>query len=151
MQHLIFFVFVIITSLMFSFLEIQSEGQNGWAEKFPTWRFHNKWTNLIMANRPLTGYHFYFFLFMISIAHLPYGLGLLPPSAMAETRILSFILFFFVLEDFLWFIMNPAYGITHFRPEFIWWHSNDWLWFMPRLYWIYTPIAIILYVFSYHI
>ena len=148
-NHLVFFVYLIIASGFFSLIEIQSEGQNGWAAKFPTWKIENQWTRRFLNGKPLTGYHFYFLLFMFCIAHLPYGLGFIPVSLSSELRILAFVTFFFIVEDFLWFVFNPAFGIKKFTPTDIWWHAPNWWWIMPRAYWVYMPIAIALYVLSY--
>ena len=148
MNHIFFFIYLAITSGMFSMLEIQSEGEEGWATNFPTWKKNNKWTRHFYGNRPLTGYHLFFFLFILSISHLPYGLGLVEPTWPYEIRILSFIILFFVIEDFLWFVLNPAFGIRKFKAEHIWWHALQWWWIMPRDYWIYLPIGIGLYIWS---
>jgi hypothetical protein len=146
MEHLIFLTYVIVVSGVFSCIEIQSEGKYGWAENFPTWKVNNRFTKLIWGGRPLTGYHFYFVLFIVLISHLPYGFGFTSPTLGTELRIISFIILFFLIEDFLWFVLNPAYGIMKFTKEHIWWHAPHWWWFMPRDYWIFTPIAITLYV-----
>lgn len=151
MEHITFFLYTIITSGIFSCIEIQSEGKNGWAENFPTWKVQNKFTNLFWGNRPLTGYHFYFLLFILFISHIPYAFNFAKPSLTNELRILSFIIFFFLVEDFLWFVLNPAYGIKKFNKEHIWWHAPQWWWIMPRDYWIFTPIATILYILSLYI
>ncbi len=147
-NHLVFFAFLIVVSGFFSLIEIQSEGQNGWAAKCPTWKIENQWTRKFFNGKPLTGYHLYFLLFMIFIAHLPYGLSFVPVSLANELKIISFLIFFFILEDFLWFVFNPAYGIRKFKSENIWWHAPNWWWIMPRDYWIFTPIAMALYILS---
>jgi hypothetical protein len=58
------------------------------------------------------------------------------------------ILLFWVLEDFLWFVLNPAFGLRRFRRDAIWWHAESWWGFMPRDYWIFTPIAVALFAAS---
>ena len=58
------------------------------------------------------------------------------------------MIFFWVIEDFLWFVLNPHYGLRKFKPQFIWWHAHSWLWIMPRDYVIYSPIGILLYYLS---
>lgn len=61
---------------------------------------------------------------------------------------LSFFILFWILEDWLWFVLNPAYGIRKFRKEHVWWHAKDWWWIMPRDYWIFLPVGIWLLVIS---
>ena len=132
----------------FALAEIQIEGPNGWAANLPTWRVENRWTRLLYSSKPLTGYHLYTQLFILLAAHLPFGLGFVPATWSAEARILSFFMLFWVLEDFLWFVLNPAFGLKRFRAEHIWWHAPTWWWIMPRDYWIFTPVALFLYRLS---
>ena len=47
---------------------------------------------------------------------------------------------FWIVEDFLWFVFNPAYGIARFDPAHVAWHKH-WLWHAPVEYWIFTPVA----------
>src|SRR5688500_16543076 len=112
-----FFILILVcTATLFALLEIQIEGGAGWAEKVPTWRMRNRWTRFFLGARPVTGYHFYFQLFVFSLGHLPYAMGV-QPGWSTELRILAFLIFFWVLEDFLWFVFNPEYGIRRFRRE----------------------------------
>jgi hypothetical protein len=80
----------------------------------------------------------------------PFGLGLAPIPWGAETRVVSFFILFRVLEDFLWCLINPAFGLKRFRRQFIWWHARTWWWIMPRDYWISTPAGLLLYRLSYY-
>jgi hypothetical protein len=52
-----------------------------------------------------------------------------------------------LIEDFLWFVFNPHYGIKKFRKGQIWWHTN-WLGPMPVLYWWLLPVVIVLLYFG---
>ena len=150
MPHALFILALFISATLFALVEIQVEGPNGWAASLPTWRVENRWTRLFYSAKPLTGYHLYTQLFTLAIIHLPFGLGMVPLTWRMEARVLSFFILFWVLEDFLWFLLNPAFGLKRFRPENIWWHAPKWWWIMPRDYWIFTPIGICLYVQSYH-
>ena len=149
MAHAIFFAFLLIASGIFAGLEIQAEGKNGWAADFPTWRIKNKWTKFFLGGKPLTGYHLFFMLFMIFIVHIPYALGIIPLTWASELRIIAFLVLFFVIEDFLWFVFNPSYGMKKFKPEYIWWHAVNWWGPVPRDYWLFVPIGIAVYVLSY--
>jgi hypothetical protein len=144
----LFITFLVAAATVFALLEIQIEGAAGWARSLPTWRIDNRWTRWLFGARAVTGYHVYFQLFLFVVLHLPYGLGLVPPSVGAELRIVAFLLLFWVVEDFLWFVFNPAFGIRGFRRERIPWHAETWWWFMPRDYWIFVPAAIGAYVAS---
>src|SRR4051812_4427103 len=104
-------------------VEIQIEGGQGWAAHLPTWRIENRWTRLFFRSRPLTGYHFYAHLFVLSMVHAPFGLGLAPFTWRGEARVLAFLILFWIAEDFLWFVLNPSFGLRKFRKQHIWWHA----------------------------
>lgn len=145
---MIFALFVFLTAAAFALLEIQIEGNAGWARSLPTWRVENRWTRLFFGSRALTGYHLYAHLFVILMVHLPYGIGLRVPSWGDELRILSFLILFWIVEDFLWFVFNPDFGIRRFKPEFATWHAPSWWLIMPREYWIFLPVGVGLYAVS---
>jgi len=147
-QHVWFFLLLFVASLTFALLEVQIEGSAGWAANLPVWRVDHRLARAVMGGRTLTGYHFYTHLFILCMVHLPYGLGAAAPSWALEARIVAFLIFFWVLEDFLWFVVNPAFGIRRFRREHAPWHAPGWWWIMPRDYWVCTPLAAVLYALS---
>jgi hypothetical protein len=140
-QILLFLAGLLAAAAVFALLEIQIEGDGGWAARLPTWRYQARWTRRVLGARPITGYHVYIQLFVLLLIHMPYLIGIVRPELGTELRIIAFILLFWVLEDFLWFLLNPAYGLRRFRRDTIWWHADSWWGFMPRDYWICTPIA----------
>jgi hypothetical protein len=148
MNHAIFLLSLAGIAGLFALVEIQIEGPKGWATGLPTWRIENRWTRWFYSGKPLTGYHLYVQLFVLAVVHLPFGLGLTQVTWRAEARIMAFFILFWVVEDFLWFVLNPAFSLKRFRPEHIWWHAQTWWWFMPRDYWISTPLAAVLYILS---
>jgi len=148
MQHALFIAALAALAAIFALAEIQIEGPNGWATSLPTWRAENRWTRLFFSSKPLTGYHLYTLLFLLVVVHLPFALSLAPITWRAEARIVSFFILFWVLEDFLWFILNPAFGLRRFRPKHVWWHAPTWWWIMPRDYWIFVPAGVALYWLS---
>lgn len=145
MSHVSFFVFLFAVSAVFALVEIQIEGPDGWAAKLPTWRVDHAITRLLMGGKVLTGYHFYMLLFVFLMLHFPFLGGFAKWSAPQEARIIAFQTLFWILEDFLWFVLNPAYGLKRFTREHVSWHSKNWLWFMPGEYWFATPLALALY------
>ena len=148
MQHVLFFGTLAIAAAAFALLEIQIEGDAGWASSLPTWRRESRWTRLLMGGRPLTGYHLWAHVFMLTAAHFPFGLALAPWSWAAEARVLAFLILFWILEDFLWFVFNPAYGLRGFTRRRAGWHAHAWWGFMPREYWIFLPVGVALYALS---
>ncbi len=148
LAHVWFFGGLLAASVLFALTEIQIEGPEGWAAHLPTWRVENRWTRLFYSGKALTGYHLYVQLFVLVIVHLPFVLGFAGPSWRGEARILSFMVLFWIFEDFLWFVLNPAFGLRRFRREHIPWHAPTWWGFMPRDYWVFTPVGAGLYVWS---
>src|SRR5438270_614785 len=108
MQHLILAGYLIIAAFTFAKVEIEIEGPHGWAANLPTWKIQNKWTKIFYGNRPLTGYHLWLQIFVFVISHLPFALQLAPWKWAMEFRVIGFIIIFFLVEDFLWFAVNPA-------------------------------------------
>ncbi len=147
MEHVLFFIGVLAAAVCFALMEIQIEGPHGWASNLPTWRLKSGWYNRLFPGRPLTGYHLWILVFLAIVAHLPFAFGL-PWTANGQLRAIAFILFFWVLEDFAWFVFNPHYGLRRFRPEHIAWHQHAWWWIAPRDYWLATTIAVVLYALS---
>ena len=148
MQHLWFFAFLLGSAGAFALLEVQIEGGAGWAAGLPTWRLDHPLARAAMGGRTLTGYHLWVHVFILLMVHLPYALGAAVPSWRMEARIVSFLALFWALEDFLWFALNPAFGVRRFRREHAPWHAAAWWWIMPRDYWICAPLAVLLYAWS---
>ncbi len=148
MLHVTFFASLAVLATLFALLEIQIEGPHGWAAGLPTWKISNRWTRLLYSSKPLTGYHLYTLLFTLLAAHLPFGLAMVPFTWRMEARALAFFVLFWVLEDFLWFVLNPAFGWKRFRRDHIWWHAPHWWWIMPRDYWVFIPVGLVLYHLS---
>lgn len=136
-------VMLSLLAAVFAQVEIQIEGAAGWAANLPTWRVENHWLlDCFWGGRPLTGYHVWVFLFMALIFHLPFflhgrhGLRL-------EFRIVGSLVLFWILEDFLWFVFNPAFGLSRFNPVFIPWHHH-WMLGVPVDYWVYLVLGTLL-------
>lgn len=117
-------VYMLVTSFILALLEIQIEGKNGWAKDLPTWRISNKLTSLFYGARPLTGYHLHMNIFVLLLLHLPvFFTGW---SWELECILFGFLIGMWTIEDFLWFVFNPHYGLKKFKKENIPWHKNWW-------------------------
>ena len=131
---------VIVLGCWFGMVEVQIEGPDGWASKLPTWRIEKGWAlDLFLGGRALTGYHAWVFTFMALIFHLPCAL-LAQWSWRIEARIIGCIALFWIVEDFAWFIENPAFGFAKFDAAHAWWHKH-WLLGAPVDYWIYLAVG----------
>lgn len=147
----VFFLFLVWLSFCFAKVEIAIEGDNGWAGGLPTWRFPStNWASLLFFNgRPITGYHVWMETFILSGLHFVYAF--VEPTWHIELQIIAFFLFFTVLEDFLWFVLNPAFGLHKFKKENIWWHRDNWWLIAPREYFTLVPFGAALYALSWYV
>jgi len=135
-------------ALLFALVEIEIEGKDGWAMSLPTW-FRRKplyaraW-GFLLSGKPLTGYHAVMFFIPFASFHLGLAFGQ-PWSPGLEVRVLASYLVWNVTWDFLWFLLNPAFGLSRFRKGEIWWHGGAWLGRLPIDYvnalWLSFTIA----------
>jgi len=146
-QILVTLAWVALLGLFFAQIEIQTEGGAGWATSLPTWRIEKHWLlDIFWGGRAMTGYHAWAFPFIALFFHFPlFFMG--HWSWRAEFRVLSCIMVFWIVEDFLWFLINPAYGLARFNPVDVTWHKH-WLWLAPVDYWIFLGIAVVLFWLS---
>lgn len=142
-QLLLTLVWVILLAWFFAEVEIAIEGGAGWAAKLPTWRIERHWLlDIFWGGRAMTGYHAWVFPFIALFFHFPlFFIG--HWSWRAECRVLGCIMLFWIGEDFLWFALNPAYGLARFHAAAIPWHKH-WLWLAPVDYWVYGFVLITL-------
>jgi len=138
---------VALLAFLFAKLEIQIEGPDGWAARLPTWRLpRNSGWRWLFGNRDITGYHVYAFSFMAAAFHLPLvfaGRFSLP----LEARALASLALFWVLEDFLWFVFNPAFGLARFNRRHIPWHPH-WILGLPVDYLPMLAGSALLYTYA---
>src|SRR5262245_66489805 len=100
---------VVIAAFLWAKMEVEIEGKNGWAVNLPTWRVEKHiLLDIFLGGRPLTGFHFWAFAFVFLMFHMP--AFWISWSWVMEVQTLGSILLFWVLEDFLWFMVNPHYG-----------------------------------------
>jgi hypothetical protein len=137
--------FMVFLAGILALWEIQIEGKDGWAANSPGWRIEKGWVVKIMGGRPITGYHLFMTLFIIGMVHLP--LFFVPWSWRLQCLLIGFYVGMVLLEDFLWFVLNPYYGIKRFRKGKIWWHKS-WWGPVPSLYWFLLIISILLIYFG---
>jgi hypothetical protein len=137
-----------ILAFCFAKLEVQIEGAAGWAAGLPTWRVErHPLLDIFWGGRPLTGYHAWAFTFMALVFHLPLAL-VWTFSLHLEARVAGCLALFWIAEDFLWFVLNPAFGLARFNRSAIWWHRRWWMG-LPVDYWQFTGAGLGLLVYSY--
>jgi hypothetical protein len=134
-------------ALWFALIEIEIEGAHGWALRLPTW-FRTRGPagrlyGAISGGKPLTGYHLFMASLPLLILHLPFGYGA-DWSAAAEVMVFAAYLAFAIGWDYLWFILNPAYGLRGFRPGRVWWYPGAWIGPLPHEYYLAVGASLVL-------
>jgi len=141
------FLWVILLAFFFAKVEIQIEGGAGWAANLPTWRIESHWLlDIFWGGRAMTGYHAWVFSFMALVFHLPIFLTGTWTAKM-EARIMGSLMFFWIVEDFLWFLFNPEFGLAKFNPGHVPWHIH-WIGYVPWDYLIFTGVGWTLIIWS---
>ena len=99
------------------------------------------------AYHPLTGYHFFLGFFVILFLHFPFFAGM-PWTLGFELRLIALFLFFWMIEDFLWFMFNPNYGLKKFKEGEIPWHQR-WIFGVPFSYYKFLAAGLLFYLLSF--
>jgi len=124
-------------ALALAILEVEIEGAYGWAEKLPTW-FRSRgpigrlWA-LISGGRPATGYHVAMIAMLLLAIHYPFVVGR-EWSVATELGVIATYLAWVIAWDYLWFVVNPYYGLRHFRKGNVWWYPGPWVLRVPADY-----------------
>ena len=140
MNEILILIYIFLIYISISFWESYVEGRHGWAKRSCGWR-------LKIGKRVLTAYHFWAWLIMIPMfLMLPliiYGFDVKIFGILLASYFLGA-----VLEDFLWFVINPKVRLKDFNPRFAKWHN--WLnilgFKIPDFYIVYPLIALIIWV-----
>ncbi|MFC1663083.1 hypothetical protein ACFL04_02890 [Patescibacteria group bacterium] len=149
MNIYLYFLYLILTALILALWEIQIEGKHGWASRLPTKRFNNDLVKSISGGRPITGYHLMMLLTILVLIHLP--VFFTDWSWYNEAKIIGFFILMLTIEDFLWFVFNPDWGISEFKKSRkLWWHPG-WLLGLPIFYWFTIPIGILVILWGFAI
>lgn len=108
-------------------LECEIEGPHGWASAMPTCRLRHPWLERVLrpifGGRSVTLYHLCMFSLVALVCHAGFFQGV-PFSWSRECGVLTTLFLLCPTWDFLWFILNPAYGLVNFRREKIPWHAG---------------------------
>ena len=124
-------LFWFLVAIVFAAIEIEIEGKHGWAEKTSTWfrtqGIAARLYGLVMGGKPLTGYHLFMFFLPLLMFHAHFVMGV-PWSPKAELMVFALYFVWMPTWDFLWFVLNPYYGVKKFKKETVWWHAKShWL------------------------
>lgn len=137
-----YIIFTLILAFITALWEIQVEGKDGWAKLLPTFRI-NVFFRKLLGGKPLTGYHIFLLLLFITVFH---GLFINDLGTWkAESIVFGLVSWFFVLEDALWFILNPHYTWKKFKKRDIEWHCR-WCFGLPITYYWGMAIGTLLLI-----
>lgn len=148
-------LFIYLYGLLWALVMASAEGPIGWGTQAHQWKIQsNHWLakifKIINGGRPL---HllpmFAVTTFIISFLFLPlwnYAHGL-PFTLINWGELITYSVIFIWAEDFYWFLVNPYYGLSKFKKEFIPWHPN-WFFRIPTDYLIALLIVIIVGLLS---
>jgi hypothetical protein len=124
-------LFLLVIAFIHARLELQIEGKKaGWALRLPTWRIDNRFTEFLIG-KEITGYHFYLLLMFLILFHSPYLF--IPFTLKTEVTLLGLFCWYWIAEDWFWFLENSMYGLRNFKPGRIFWHKR-WIYFLPVSY-----------------
>ena len=145
---LLVLAWTLLLGIFFAMTEIQIEVAHGWAASLPTWRIEkHPLLEIFWGGRPMTGYHAWVFSFMFLAFHLPLVVtGTC--SWRLEARCLGTLMLFWIIEDFCWFLLNPAFGFAKFSPAFIPWHKK-WFLGMPVDYLLFSAVGVSFIIWSF--
>ena len=103
-------LWISIYSILWSIMEVEIEGKDGgWAKNLPTENF---------CNTKFTWYHIIMnIIVIITIVYALFGRKF--------SEIFFYIIAWFLLEDFLWFMINKGFGWSKYTKKDIWWHSEQ--------------------------
>jgi len=133
--------YVFALCLALAYLEVQIEGPNGWASALPTWRSTDpRWT-WILGGRPVTGYHVGLNALLALALHWP--ILFKRWTLIDECRVLQAFAVMAFVWDFLWFVLNPAFGLGRYDAAHVWWFRH-WALGVPVDYWIGAGAALLL-------
>lgn len=121
-----------LIGLFLALLEIEIEGEHGWAKNLPTKKIKIWWYQKF--GKEITRYHLILQVFLLLFMHLP----LIFENRFSwnlEILIITQYLFFLVYWDFLWFVLNPHFPLKNFKKGGVPWHAS-WLLGLPTEYWL---------------
>jgi len=145
MNEIIIFFYIIGIFISIAFWEAYIEGSGGWAANQVGWRLNFK---VGFLKRPLDAYHFWSWLVMLPMfLMLPFVMFGWNEHLFWVT--IASALIGVVVEDYLWFVVNPKFRLEDFKPSRVWWHY--WIGYgkykVPELYIVYPILAILIFIF----
>jgi len=124
-------VFLFVLAYLHALWETEIEGKDGWAKNLPTWRISNPYKKTFNG-KDITGYHTFMVLIFTLFFHSYFLYN--SWSFGRELICIGTMLIYLIVEDFLWFIVNPYYETKKFFEKKVRWHKK-WFLYLPIDYW----------------
>ena len=124
-------IYLIILALIHAKLELMIEGKAAWAMRLPCWRIDNDLTRFLLG-KEITGYHVWLLVLFLFIFHAPFLF--INWSLQKEFITIGLFYWYWIVEDWFWFIESKHYGLRSFKKGRIFWHKR-WFWCLPVSYW----------------
>jgi hypothetical protein len=140
-SSLSFSIYLFIIAVLLAYFEVQIEGPNGWAGILPTWKIIDPRITWIFGGRPVTGYHVSLNLLLLSFFHWPLLFN--KWTFVFEARTLSSFALLATIWDFLWFVINPNFGLSRYNGNNVWWFRH-WFLGIPVDYYLGFLMAILI-------
>jgi len=132
---LILNLYVFIYGLFWAATTASVEGAEGWGRTLPSkqldkGRWYNSFLKIFTLGRPLDLFPLFATITFTISFFLPilwYFSKGLTFSLSNWGELITYYLIFAFHEDFLWFLINPHFGIHKFKKKYISWHPRWWL------------------------
>ena len=123
-QEILHGIFIAVFAILYSALEIEIEGADGgWAKNLPT---------VPSYIGELTVYHVIMNIIIILV--VVYSSYMIKDANLWLA--IFFVIAWFLIEDFVWFVLNPFFTIKKYTKKDIWWHGKQpWILGMPLHNW----------------
>lgn len=109
---------VCVTAVLYSCMEIETEGAYGWAKHLPT-------TKNIFQSFSL--YHLYMLAFLIAMFLGWFLSRFLSGWVSGWSSVFQFgfyLILWLLIEDFVWFVLNPHFTLKRYTKKDIGWHTT---------------------------
>jgi len=145
MKYILILIYILLIFVSIAFWEAYIEGKNGWASRSVGWKMKKN----IFFTKGITAYHFWAWIIMIPMfLALPlviYGWNLKLFGVLATGYFWGA-----VLEDFLWFVVNPTFQLKNFNSKNVNWHLK-WIKLnykieIPASYFVYFIIGLVIWI-----
>jgi len=130
-------VFIFSYATLYSLLEIELEAKEGWCKNLPT--------PVVLGN--FTLYHILMNIIVIITISKVYIKDITNIEDVSQA--IFYIAAWFLIEDFMWFVLNPFYTLSKYKEDEIWWHARrPWYFGIPEHNLIGLGIMFICYSLS---